>query len=65
MQKKKKKLRNLSCFTDISISIRCVELSLLTKKYLPLAVNVLTDNLQILHITKRDFVQLYCPYSDQ
>ena len=60
----KKELRKRSCFTDISISIGCVELSLLTKKYLSLVVNVLTDSLQILHITKRDFVQLHCLYSD-
>ena len=30
----KKELRKRSCFTDISISIGCVELSLLNKKIL-------------------------------
>ena len=51
-------------FSDISISIGCVKLSLLTREYLSSAVNVLTNNLKTLHITRRNFVRLKCLHSD-
>ena len=42
-------------FSDISICIGDVKLSLLWREYLLSAVNVLTNSLKLLHITKRDF----------
>ena len=45
-------------FRDNCIRIGCVELSLLRRVYMSSAVNVLTNSLKILHITKRDFFKL-------
>ena len=45
------------CFKDKSIWIGCVNLSLLRRKYLSSAVNVLTNSLKILHSTKIDFFE--------
>ena len=39
------------CFSDNSISIRCVKLSLLRGEYLSSAVNVLTNSLKSLSRT--------------
>ena len=44
------------CFWDNYIWNGCVKLSLLRREYLSLAVNVLTNSLKILLITKSDFV---------
>ena len=43
----------------------CNKLCLLSREYLSLAVNVLTNSPEILHITQRDFRQLNCPHRDQ
>ena len=53
------------CFWVICILIGCIKLSLLRREYLSLAVNVLTNNPQNLHITKRYFFQLSFLHSDQ
>ena len=43
------------CFWDKSIWIVCIELSLLLREYLSLAVNVLRKGLKNFHVSKRDF----------
>ena len=48
----------VSCFSDNSIWIGCLKLSLLRRKDLSSAVHVLTNRLKILHIPNRDFFQL-------
>ena len=63
MQRKMEK--NDFCFSDNSIWIGCVKLSLLRREYLPLAVNVLTNSIKILCSTKRDSFQLIYLHSDQ
>ena len=45
-------------FSDNCISIGRAKLSLIRRKYLSLAVNVLTNSPKILHITKKDLLQL-------
>ena len=46
---------NFLSFSDISVSIGSIILSLLRRAYLALAVNVLANRLKLLHITKTDF----------
>ena len=53
------------CFYDNSIWIGWVNLSVLRRKYLSSAVNVLTNSLKILHSTNIDFLQLNYIQSDQ
>ena len=53
-----KKVENIFCFWESCISKCCYKLSLLTRKYLLLAVNGLTNSPKILHITQRDFFNL-------
>ena len=53
------------CLRDKCIWIGCVKLPLLRREYLSSAVNVLTNNLQIFHVTKRDSFQLNYLHSDQ
>ena len=53
------------CFWDDCIWIGIVKLSLLRKGYLSLAANMLANGCKIWHITNRDFLQLYCLYSNQ
>ena len=68
MQKKKKKKIKKNVFfgiSCISISIGCIKFSLLTREYLPLAVNVLANRLEILFITQRDFFRLNSLHSNQ
>ena len=55
----------LFSFSDNCIWIGCVRLSRLRREYLPWVVNVLTNWLKTLHITKRDFSQLNCLDSNQ
>ena len=43
------------CFLDKSIWIVCIDLSLLLRKYLSLAVNVLKKGLKNFHVSKSDF----------
>ena len=50
-----KNSENVFCFSDNSIWIGCLELSLLRRKHLSSAVNVLTNSLMPLHITKKVF----------
>ena len=54
-----------SCFWDNCIWIGCLKLSLLRKKRLLSAVNMSTNILKTLHVTKRDFFQLTCLRSNQ
>ena len=63
MQKKIEK--NLFCFWYNCIWIGFVNLSLLRREKLWLGVNVFTNSLKILHITKRGFFQLNCLHIDQ
>ena len=64
-KKKKKKFKKEFCFSDNSIWITSVKLSLLTSEYLSSAVNVVTDSLKILHTTNRNFFLLNCLDNDQ
>ena len=59
-----KSLEKVFCFLDRSIWICYVELSALTRLYLPSAVNMSTKSPKILHITKRDFIYLNQFHSD-
>ena len=52
-------------FWDNDIWIGCVSLSLFRREYMSSAVNVLTNSLKILHITKREFFRLNCVQSYQ
>ena len=61
----KKILKKLFCSWDNCIWISCIKLSLLRRAYLSLAVNVLTNSLEILHMTRRDFFRLKFLQSDQ
>ena len=56
---------NVFCLWDNCISIGCVKLSLLRREYLSLAVNVLTNCFQILHVTKGDIFRINFLRSDQ
>ena len=64
MLKKKKKSEKVCSFSDNCICIGCVKLSLLSRKCLSLAVNVLTNRLTSFYITKRDFFQCHYLHSD-
>ena len=59
------KIKKKSCFLHNGISIGCFKLCLLRREYLSSAVNVLTNNLKILHRTKTDFFKLNYVHSDQ
>ena len=50
---------------DNCIWIGCVKRSLLGREYLSTALNVLTNSLKILLLTKTDFSQLNCFPIDQ
>ena len=43
----------------------CIKLSLLGREHLSTAVIVLTNSLKLLHITKRDILELNCVLVDQ
>ena len=45
---------------DICVQIGCVKLSQLKREYLPSALSVLGNSLEIYHITNRDFLQVNC-----
>ena len=64
-QKGRKSWEIFFCLWDNSVWIGCVKLSLLRREYLLSAVNALTNSLETLHITKRDFFELNCLFSDQ
>ena len=49
----------------VSELVELICLSLLRRKYLSLAVNMLTNSLTILHSIKIDFLQLNLVHSDQ
>ena len=63
MQKKNQKI--FFFFRENSISIGCVKLSLLRREYLPSALSVTGNSLDILHITNRKFLKVTCLHSDQ
>ena len=46
------------CFGDNGVRIGCVNLSLLRREYLSLAVNVLTNTYKALLLTKTDFFRV-------
>ena len=52
-------------FPDYCIWIGCVKLSLLRREYLPSALSVLGNSLDILHITNRNFLKVNCLHRDQ
>ena len=60
MQKKKNKENGEKVFSfwDNCFWIGCVNFSLLRREYLSSAVNVLTNSLKVLYITKGGFYQL-------
>ena len=47
-------------FWDNCMCVGCIKLSLFGREHLPTAVIVLTNRLNLWHITKRDFLQLTC-----
>ena len=51
---------NVLSFWDYCIWIGCLILSLLTREYLLLAVNILKNIFKTFHVTKRDLFQLNC-----
>ena len=55
----------LLSFWDKSIWTGCIKFFLLRREYLPSAVNVLTNNRKILHVTKRYFFEHNYFHSDQ
>ena len=57
--------KNLFFFLDNWIWIGCDKFGLLQRKYLSSGVNVLANNLKILHITNRDIFKLNFPQSDE
>ena len=61
----KKNCEKVFRFSDNSIWIGYVKLSLLRRVYLSSAVIVLTSSLKILHIPKRDIFQLIFFISDE
>ena len=64
-KKKEKNSDKIHSFWDNCIWIGCLKLSLLRREYLSSPVNVLRNNLNILYITKRDFLQLNYLHSAQ
>ena len=60
-----KNCEKVYCFWDICIWIGWSKYWLLRTEYLPWAVNVLTNDLKILHITKSDFFKFNCLGSNQ
>ena len=54
----KKNWEKAFSFPDNFIWIGSIKLSLLGTEYLSSAVNVLTNSLKILHITKTDFLRI-------
>ena len=63
-QNAEKKSENVFCFRENCIWLHCVKLSLLRREYLLSALSVLGNSLEILHITKRDFLQINCLHRD-
>ena len=64
-KKKKKKAENLFCFWDNWIWKCCNKLPLLKREYLFSAVNGVTNNPKILHITEEDFFNSNYLHRDQ
>ena len=63
MQKKIEKM--LFFLRDNCIGIGCVKLFQVRREYLPSALSVLGNSIEILHVTNRDFLQVNCVHSDQ
>ena len=64
-QKWKKHCKKGFCFSDNSMWIGSVKLSLLRREHLSLEVNVFTNSIKIFDIPKRVFFQVNCLLSDQ
>ena len=60
-----KKWEKVFCFRDNCIWIGCIKFCLLRREYLPSALNVLQNSVEILHVTNTDFLQVNCVHSDQ
>ena len=52
----KNKIQKKFYFRKNDIGIRCVKLSLSRREYLPSALSVLGNSLEIFHITSREFL---------
>ena len=61
----KKNSEKVFCFRYNCLSIHCVKFSPLKREYWSSAVNVLTNSLKILHITKSDFFKLNIVCTDR
>ena len=53
------------CFQDNCISIGCVKSSLSRREYLLSTLSALRNNLEILLVTSKDFLQVNCLHSYQ
>ena len=62
MKKIKKKF---FIFEIVASEYCCVKLSQVRREYLPSALSLLGDSFEILHVTKRAFLQVNCLHSDQ
>ena len=63
MQKKIEKM--LFFLRDNCIGIGCVKLSQVRREYLPSALCLLGNSVEILHVTNRRFLPVNCLHSDQ
>ena len=61
----KKNQEKVLSFWDNCMWMGCFKLSLFGREHLSTALIVLTNTLKLLHITKRDFLQLNCIPVDQ
>ena len=52
--------KNVFSFRDNCMWMSCIKLSLLGREHLSTAVIVLTNSLNLFHLTKRDFLPLNC-----
>ena len=56
---------NVFSFWDNCMWMGCIKLSVFGREHVCTALIVLTNSLQLLHITKRDFLELNCLPVDQ
>ena len=60
-----KNIEKVFCFWHNFIWIGCVKLSVLRREYLPSALSVLGNSLEIFDITNINFLQVNCIHGDQ